>query len=144
MAKTKAIALKTPAADHDNLALKKKLKSKIVKACKEAGTYKGTYDMVINDLADILVMRESAIKAYKENGNTAIIQHVNISGNANIVKNPAITIIIEINQLALAYWRELGLTPKGFKALGAVAVQGGEKNPLEEFLDEIESRYREE
>ena len=33
------------------------------------------------------------------------------------MKNPALVIINECNQQALAYWRELGLTPAGYKKL---------------------------
>ena len=124
------------------IKLRRKIRNKIVKACKEAGTYKNTYDMVIDDLADILVMRESAIESYRENGNAAIIEHVNIGGNSNYVKNPAITIIIEINQLALSYWRELGLTPKGFKNLGAEVVKE-EKSALLTLINKIEQDSKE-
>ena len=55
MQKKKAIQ-KVKIMPEADIKLKKKIRSKIVKACKEAGTYKTTYDMVIDDLADILVM----------------------------------------------------------------------------------------
>lgn len=117
--------------------LKRKFRSKIVKACKAAGTYRPEFDMVIDDLANILVMRENAIQSYIKHGNTTIIEHVNIGGNANLIKNPAVILIIEINQLALAYWRELGLTPKGFKSLGAEVLKDEERAGLDKLIEEL-------
>ena len=121
----------------DNIKAKKAWRKKIVLACKKAGTYNEIFDLAIDELADVLVMRDSAIKSYKENGNKAIIEHTNIGGKTNIVKNPAITLIGELTQLSLSYWRELGLTPKGFKALGAEPIQNNDSFNLEQFLNDL-------
>lgn len=120
----------------EDIKAKKTWRKKIVNACKKAGTYSETYDFAIDELTDILVMRASAMKSYKDNGNKAIIEHTNIGGKTNIVKNPAITLIMELSQLSLTYWRELGLTPKGIKALGE-SLPGNEPNSLEQMLEDL-------
>ncbi len=115
----------------------RKWKRKIVNACKKAGTYKASFDMPISELADILAMRESAAIQYKESGNKAIVKFTNKNGSTNMVKNPAIGLMIQLDQLALKYWKELGLTPKGFKALG-VDVVANKTNSFSEWVHQIE------
>ena len=90
----------------------------IRKACKDAGTYEPFFDLVIKQLAGIMATRDQAQEQYKKSGSHPVIKHTNKGGNTNLVKNPALVIINECNQQALAYWRDLGLTPSGFKKLG--------------------------
>lgn len=123
----------------NNDSTKKKWKRKITSVCKKAGTYRPTFDLVIMELAEIISMRESATEYFISNGNKTIIEYTNKSGNTNIVKNPAISIIIQLDQLALSYWRELGLTPKGYKALGADAIEQPKGNRFEDLIAEIEA-----
>ena len=98
-------------------------KDKIITACKEAGTYQPFFDDVINTLAAIMEIRDSAVIKYEESGSEPVIKHTNKGGHENIVKNPALAIINEQNQQALSYWRDLGLTPSGFKKLNGEAVK---------------------
>ena len=44
--------------------------------------------------------------------------HTNKGGATNMTKNPALVAIMDCNAQALAYWRDLGLTPAGLKRLG--------------------------
>ena len=50
-------------------------------------------------------------------------------------KNPLLTLWMELNRDALAYWRELGLTPSGLKRLNESAMAGAkEQSALEKAL----------
>lgn len=97
---------------------KARWKNKIKKACRDAGTYQKYFDSVIETLAGILETRDNAQEKYEISGGNPIVAHTNKNGATNIVKNPALVVIMDCNAQALAYWRDLGLTPMGLKRLG--------------------------
>lgn len=106
-------------------------KSIINKACSDAGTYKPWFDQVIETLAGILETRDEAVTQYEISGANPVVQHTNKGGATNVVKNPALVVINEMNAQALQFWRELGLTPKGFQAM----QKNGFKKPETTFED---------
>ena len=97
-------------------------KKKIVAACKDAGTYRSFFDDTIEQLASILEIRDDAKEQYQKSGNSSVIKYTNEGGHTNLKKNPALVVINEENQLALAYWRDLGLTPAGYKKLNGEGI----------------------
>lgn len=97
---------------------KKQWKRKIKKACNDAGTYQKPFDSIIDTLSQVMENRDLAQKQFEEYGSKPVIYHTNKGGNTNLVKNPALVMVNELNSTALAYWRDLGLTPAGFKKLG--------------------------
>ena len=110
-------------------------RSRIKRACREAGTYKPCFDHMIDSLAGILETRDKARASFEESGAEAVVEHTNKSGNTNLVKNPALTLILECESQALTFWRELGLTPAGLKRIDdkgfAEKEQTGTKSTLE-------------
>lgn len=114
-----------------------KWKEIITEACQSAGTYKPFFENVIDTLADILEKRDLAKKGFEKSGGNPVIIHTNQGGNANPSKNPFLVVIDDYNKTALAYWRDLGLTPKGLKAINDQALKGKEKSGLEEVLAKI-------
>ena len=115
---------------------KAKWAKKIKKACEEAGTYRPFFSSVIDTLAALMEMKDNAQEKFEESGGQTVISHTNKGGATNIVKNPALAIILECNTQALAYWRDLGLTPAGYKRLNAEVVKE-EKGSLEALLEKI-------
>lgn len=95
---------------------------KIKEQCEAAGTYQPHHDPVISTLASILAKRDEAEAQYKENGSEPTIVYISDRGSKNMTKNPALQIIIDLNNQALAFWRDLGLTPAGFKKLNGDAL----------------------
>lgn len=95
-------------------------RGRIVEACRQAGTYARQYDNVIDTLAQILEDRDKVREQYESTGAHPTIIHTNKAKEQNIVKNPMLVMEMDLNAAALAYWRDLGLTPRGFKALGAM------------------------
>lgn len=113
-------------------------KKKIKKACTEAGTYAPYFDSAIDTLAGIMETRDDAAEKYTASGGQSVVMHTNKGGNTNIVKNPALVVVDDLNRTALTYWRELGLTPKGLKAINEKAMPSGKKkNTLGDALREL-------
>lgn len=115
-------------------------KKKIKKLCIAAGTYRDFFDPIIDTLAQTLERRDKATEIFIEKGAEPVIVYTNKGGQENLVKNPCMQVINELNTLALNYWRDLGLTPKGFKAVKDVAsikdVGAGSFNDLLKALED--------
>ena len=99
------------------MAKKKTWVRKIRQACKEAGTYRPFFDITINTLADIMEMRDDAMEQYITSGGNPVVIHTNKAKEKNLVKNPALIAVDDLNKTALAYWRDLGLTPAGLRRI---------------------------
>lgn len=111
-------------------------RKKIQEACETAKTYRPFFDPVIDQLAQMLEMRDNALAMYKKSGNSPVITHTNKAGHTNMAKNPALVVINECNQQALAYWRDLGLTPAGYKKLNTGELSEHD-NTFEEMLAKV-------
>lgn len=112
-------------------------KKKIKESCIEAGTYKTFFDSVIDTLAGIMETRDNAQEKFDASGGQTIVKHTNKGGATNIVKNPALAVLMECNAQALAFWRDLGLTPAGYKKLNADVIERKETGSLEKILETI-------
>lgn len=113
-------------------------KKRIEEACNSAGTYRREFDSVIDTLAGIMEKRDAAEMAFEAGGSEVIVEHTNKGGAVNIEQNPIIRLINDLNRDALAYWRDLGLTPAGLKRINEMAVKTTEKeSALEAALKKI-------
>ena len=90
---------------------------KIKDATEAAGTYRPYFDATISVLADIMDKRDDALKQYDNNGGLPTIERYDSNQNLKVVRNPALTVIMDLNNQALAYWRDLGLTPAGLRKI---------------------------
>lgn len=111
-------------------------KEKIVNACTDAGTYKDYFDSIIDTLAQILEIRDITHEKWVEEGSEPTVIHVNKAGEANSTKNPLLTLENDLNGQALAYWRDLGLSPGGLKKLKADVIVTAESS-FEDMLKDI-------
>lgn len=113
-------------------------KNQIKAAAAESGTYQKQYDSVINALADILEQRDLVYAQYVEEGCQATVTKTSDRGAVNTGKNPLLSIWMDLNRDALAYWRDLGLTPAGLKRINESAVKGAKKeSALEKALAKL-------
>lgn len=113
----------------------KQWKSKIKKACTQAGTYQPCFQAVIDTLASILERRDQAEEAFRQSGGEVIVTHINKAGAANVEQNPALRLINDLNRDALTYWKELGLTAASLKRINEAAIKSEQKvSALEEAL----------
>lgn len=103
----------------------------------DAGTYRTYFDQVIDTLADILEKRDNAQELFKKSGGSTIVKHTNKGGATNLEKNPALVIVDDLNRTALTYWRDLGLTPKGLKAIDEKAMKKEKASAFTELLKNL-------
>ena len=97
---------------------KQEWENRIKQASRDAGTYQSHFDDIIETLASIMENRDKAQEQFiKQFGGKPVVAHTNKGGNTNLVKNPALVMVNDLNATALSYWRDLGLTPKGFQTL---------------------------
>ncbi len=117
---------------------KKKWKAKIKSATKKAGTYEPFFDSVIDSLAATLEKRDEAEAAYLENGAQPVIEYTNKGGATNLSKNPALILWDDLNKSALAYWRDLGLTPAGLKKLKDESIKDPKQKTFNDYIKDID------
>ena len=111
-------------------------KNRIKASCESAGTYRAFFDDTIETLAGIMEKRDRAELQFEQTGGNAVIQHTNKSGATNLVKNPLLVMVNDLNGTALSYWRDLGLTPKGYTAMQKNGFQRQERS-FEDLLRNI-------
>jgi hypothetical protein len=112
-------------------------KTRIAASCRSVGTYRPEFDPVIDTLAGVLEKRDKTEDQFERSGGNAVVTHTNKGGASNLVKNPLLVVIGELNAQALAYWRDLGLTPSGLKKINEKALEKRKGNALAEALREL-------
>lgn len=111
--------------------------ARITASCQDAGTYRTWFDDIIATLADILARRDEARMLFEESGGNIIVNHTNKAGATNQEQNPILRMVNDLNRDALAYWRDLGLTPAGLKRIDEKSMKQRKKSPLGEALKGI-------
>lgn len=109
-------------------------RTQIRKNCEGVGTYKKEFEPVISTLAQILANRDRALYDFEQTGGNVVVTHTNRSGAANLEQNPCLRLANDLNRDALAYWRDLGLTPAGLRKIDEDALKGKKRSKLEEAL----------
>lgn len=114
-------------------------KNRIIEAAQGVGTYQEPFDAVIDTLAGILEKRDTAQELFNKAGGQVIVKHTNKGGATNLELNPALRVINDLNRDALAYWRDLGLTPAGLKKINEAALheRSAEVSPLQAALEKL-------
>ena len=112
-------------------------KTRIIRDVKAAGPYQKYFGSVIDTLAGILARRDDAEVMFVASGGNILVKHTNKGGATNIEQNPALRLINDLNRDALAYWRDLGLTPAGYKRLNLEAAQAKSQDGLEKILSQL-------
>lgn len=109
-------------------------KRTIRKQMREAQTYQKHFEPVISTLATILDARDAVYDQFLEEGAEFLVERKSDRGARNLGKNPLLIVWAELNTSALAYWRDLGLTPAGLKRLDEKALKPKRMNNLEKAL----------
>ena len=115
----------------------KNWRQNIKKHTEGAGTYRKDFQPVIDTLADILEQRDKAFEEYLEDGGGAVVRVISDRGATNYRKNPRLQVWSDLNTQALAYWKELGLTPSGLKKINEKSLIIKEKKGLADVLDNL-------
>lgn len=104
---------------------------------KAVGTYREAYEPVVMTLATVLEQRDRAYADYIEDGARPTIEKESDRGAKNVGINPKLRAWQDLNAQALAYWRDLGLTPAGLKRIDEKATKAPRKSALAEALESL-------
>ena len=96
-------------------------KNRIISAAKAVGTYREAFLPMIDTLANILAERDKIYQEYVETGAKPVVSWG------------------DMNTSALAYWRDLGLTPAGLKKIDESAIKTKKTSALGDILRDIGS-----
>ena len=119
---------------------KTKWKNLIKKQLTALGLQNDAYESTVESLAAILEQRDKTFDEFWQSGGKSVIEYTNKGGSTNMTKNPLLVLWDDLNKTALAYWRELGLTPSSYKKLtGTGAKKEESKKGLAAALASIES-----
>ena len=119
---------------------KTKWKNLITKQLTALGLQNDAYESTVESLAAILEQRDKTFEELQKSGGKSVIEYTNKGGSTNMTKNPLLVLWDDLNKTALAYWRELGLTPSSYKKLtGTGAKQEESRKGLAAALASIES-----
>lgn len=116
---------------------KRRWVERITASCVAAGTYREWFADVIDTLAAILERRDAAEALFIEQGGEVLIEHTNKAGATNFEQNPILRMINDLNRDALAYWRDMGLTPAGLKKIDEGSMKPRKKSALGEALKSL-------
>ena len=106
---------------------KDKWKQNITRATKALNTYRKEFDPVIEALAEILEQRDAAYKDFLDSGAESVTEFISDRGATNMKKNPRLAVWMDLNTQALAFWRDLGMSPSGLKKLNDAAMKEEKK-----------------
>lgn len=118
---------------------KSKWKNLILEQMAALGVKKDAYSSAVETLAGILEQRDKTFREFQASGGKSVIQYTNKGGSTNMTKNPLLVLWDELNKSALAYWRELGLTPFSYKKMTGDAPKQEKTGELAEALKSIET-----
>lgn len=112
-------------------------KRKIIEQCEAVGTYRDAFLPTIDALARLLERRDAAYEDFLAGGAEAMIERISDRGAVNQAINPLLRLWQELNRDALAYWRDLGLTPAGLKRINEGALAKPKVSALAQALRDI-------
>lgn len=116
----------------------KQWKNLIKRQLKALGQTEKAYDSVISTLADILEQRDAVYIEYLADGGHPVREYTNKGGATNTTKNPLLVLWDDLNKSALAYWRELGMTPSSYKKMTGDSPKKEKVDGLAKALKSLE------
>lgn len=112
-------------------------KRKIIEQCNAVGTYRDAFLPTIDALARLLERRDAAYEEFRAGGAVAMVERISDRGAVNQAINPLLRLWQDMNRDALAYWRDLGLTPAGLKRINEGAMAKPKISALSQALRDI-------
>ena len=114
-------------------AWRRKIKDQTVRA----GTYRTEFNSPIDALAKILEQRDRTYAQFLDEGAEILVTRISDRGAENRSRNPLLQIWTDLNTQALAYWRDLGLTPAGLKKIDEQAMKQKKESALTKALRDL-------
>lgn len=98
-----------------------------------------TFAAQVDALAGILEQRDKTFEEFQQSGGKSVIEYTNKGGSTNMTKNPLVVLWDDLNKSALAYWRELGLTPSSYRKMTGDVPKKGKPAGLAAALASLET-----
>lgn len=117
----------------DRIAWEKRIKE----AMAENGLDKPQFSLIVETLADILEQRDLIFEEYKKSGGQACIVKTSDRGAKNVAKNPYLSMWLDFNSAAVAYWRECALSPAALRKISVEALSGTDNSTSFDKLIEL-------
>lgn len=115
----------------------KQWENTIKKAIKKEGHYRPIFDRSIVILSEILFERDRIYTQFIDEGAQVLIDYESDRGSQNRRPNPLLKQWQELNNTALSYMKELGLTPGGLKKIKC-DIENQSQSPLDQLLEQLE------
>ena len=112
-------------------------RDKIRRQIQATGMYRPAFCSVVDALAKVLEQRDAAYQQYLAEGAQLVVEKISDRGAVNRVKNPLLQTWMDLNAQALAYWRDLGLTPAGLKKIDEEAMKPRKQDALAKVLNDL-------
>ena len=112
-------------------------KRKLIQQCKDVDTYQDSFLGAITTLASLLERRDEAYAEFVAGGCQTMVTRISDRGAVNQAINPLLKLWQDLNRDALAYWRDLGLTPAGYKRLNLEAAQAKSNDGFDKILSQL-------
>lgn len=109
----------------------------IKKALTEEGHYRAVFDRSIIVLSEILFERERIYKQYMDEGGQILVEYESDRGSTNRRPNPLLDQWQKLNNTALQYFKELGLTPGGLTKIKG-EIEQNKQSPLDVIINNLE------
>lgn len=115
----------------------KQWENAIKTAIKKEGHYRPIFDRSIVILSEILFERDRIYTQFKDEGSQVLIDYESDRGSQNRRPNPLLKQWQELNNTALSYLKELGMTAGGLKKLKSDIEERGQSQ-LDIILESLE------
>lgn len=115
---------------------KAKYVSRLTEACKTLGTYREEFDILIENLAQIMHLRDLNMKDWEAAGFKMVAEYTNKASATNLTKSPYFVNNLQYQEQILKYMSALGITPRDAKRIGIEISD--EENELDAFDREHE------
>lgn len=115
----------------------KQWENTIKKSIIKEGHYKPVFDRSIIILSEILYERDRIYKQFIDEGSQVLIVYESDRGSENRRPNPLLKQWQELNNTALSYLKELGLTPGGLRKIKG-EVEETKQSYLDKILEKLE------
>lgn len=116
----------------------KQYKAKIIRNMKKLGIYRAEFMQIIERTAELYVLRDKFAEDFEMAGGRAVVNHTNKAGATNIIKNPFLVALNDVDTQLIVHERELGLTASALKKINEQGLRVKKTSSLAEVLKDLD------
>ena len=116
----------------------KQYRAKIMRSMKKLSIYRAEFLPIIERTAQLYVLRDQIASDFEESGGHAVVEHTNKAGATNIVKNPYLVALNDVDTQLIVHERELGLTASALKKINEQGLRVKKTSSLAEVLKDLD------